>query len=647
MRFLDADVLAGENGSEIPPLEVRLQLRPGDRVGLYEAVRHASMGAGYSPVEAVVLGSPEPGWFVGETEDGREVSFHAGNVADVEMGSPSMGGVFDWFKKIVPPMPGAQPPAPQQASLPAPAPQEQPGLIAKLKTLLPSKGEAAEKASIFDIFKKKPGLPAQRGEQAVVPAEKKESFFSILSPKSKVVVPFSKVAADIAVPKGPNPLAPYIEKFKEVFKIIPKSPEPPPKPQKEGQMQLWAGLFEQEAENAEQKPFEEIFTMFRPEEVQPTKEVLPPNLPKNLHRDIKVLPMPRRTTLFPSAQDVARGLMGLYNPIGDLWEMLREAREKPAWKKHMDRYGFAKEKFESIGTCGGPPTVFEELSSLLHIPWEEFRKRAKIADRGDYEEWVDDDLIWEDIVFPATELMSEAFDLIKPPDLPGRFSFEREVHGDSFCMLVATYTEGQEREGAYEQWKIDNNLESPEEVVAGLKRDDINPEGAMRQLEGEIKQLEADIAKLDRNSGTFQEDFDELSATIQYRKEIIDQIMEELSNEPPDEPPAQEAEPVDLDAMIQQLEESIVEQEQSSLELFKMLENLNVKDPNTRAMADELKRSMDEGKKSLQSLSKQLSELLEVKEAGQKVVDAVTEEVEQEEKAKRAPRKKKKGKKGK
>ncbi len=643
MRFVDVDVLAEHTGTQIPPLEVRLDLRPGDKVGLYEQVRDASLGAGYTPLEAIILGSPEPGWFVGETEDGREISFHAGNVADVEMGSPSMGGMFDWFQKIVPPMPGAVPKAPP-SQLPAQVPEqtESRGLLSKLKSLLPSAPQAeGPKASIFDIFKKKPGLPAQRGPQAVVQAEKKESFFSILSPKSKTVAPFARAFSDIAVPKGPNPLTPYIEKFKEVFKIIPKSPEPPPPPPtKEGQMTLWSGLFEEKKEG-EERPFSEVFTMFRPEEVQPVQEVLPPDLPKNLHRDMKILPMPRRTTLFPSVEDVARGLMGLYNPIDELWDMLREARENPRWIKYKERYGFAKEKFESIGTCGGPPTVFQELSSLMHIPWEEFRKRAKIVDRGESEEWVDDDLVWEDIVFPATELMTEAFNLIKPPDLPGTFSFEREIHGDSFCMLVATYTEGQEREGSYDQWKKDNSLESPEEVVAGLRRDDINPETALRQLEDEIKQLTSDLGKLDKASGTFQEDFDELSSMIQYRKEIIDQIMEEASGPPPP-PPAPEEEPADLNEMIKDLEQNIIEQERSMVGVFETLESLNPQDPKTKALAAELKKSMEEGRKSLQSLTEQLSNLVSLKESSEEIADVVTEEVEKEEKSKRQSKKRRK-----
>lgn len=579
----------------VPPIEVCLQLQPGDRVGLYEEVRHPSMGAGYSPIEAVVLGSPEPGWFVGETEDGHQVTFHAGNVADVQMGSPSMGGIFDWFRKIVPPMPGAQPTIALPA-LPA-APQEK-GLIAKLKNLFPAKeAGAGPQKSIFDIFKKKPGLPVERGPQGVTPAVKKSSFFSILSPESKVVVPFSQQVADLAIPKGTMPLAPYIEKFKEVFKIIPKSPEPPPKPA--GQQELWAGLFET-AKEGEERDFGEIFKVFTPTEVQPAQEVLPPDIPKNLHRSMKILPMPRRTSLFPSVEEVARGFVSLYNPIEDLWDMLRDARNKPRWREYIEKYGFAKEHFETIGTCGGPPTVFQELSSFMHIPWEEFRNRAKIKDIGtEEEEWVDDELIWEDIVFPATEIMSEALELIKPPDLPGIFSFEREEHGGTFCMLMLTYTEGEEKTGAYEQWKKDNNAESPEEVVAQLKADDIDPMQALRQMEEETKELLKSIEALNKQAGTYDEELQELLSQIEYRKDISKEIEAELAEE-------QQRTPQEI---AESLESSIVEEEQAIINLTEQLEKLSPGNKEFKDLADQLKDNLKKSKENLRALTEELSNL--------------------------------------
>lgn len=555
MIFADADVLALEGGAAAPPLEVRLGLQPGDKVGLYLEKRHSSMGSGYAPIEAIILGSTEPGWFIGETEDGREIEFHAGNIADIELGSPSMGGVFDWFRKKTPlPAPGSVislPAGPQAPGAPSyyQPPGESQGMIERLKTFFTPSAPEGEKKSVFDYFKKEP-------PKSGLPAVKKPSMFAFLRPGTKEVVPFSKAFSDIALPTGPTFLAPYLKKIEEVFKIIPASPPPGP-PQKE----LWEGMFEKptEAEKAKEKPLSDMLKMFSPEQVQPEKEVVPPSVPERLHRKMKILPIPKHASLLPSVEDIARGFMGLYNPIEELWDMIRAFRSQPTWQESIEKYGFAKNKWETIGTCGGPPTIFEELSAFLHIPWEEFRKRAEIIDHGEEgEEWVEDDDIWLEIVFPATELMTEALELLKPPDLTGQLGFEREEHQTSsgqpaFCMLILTYTEGEEKEGTaeqyrqetaaereeevmppleegvYEQWKEENNAESPEEIIAQLQEGDVSFEKALTQMETEIGQLIGSINSLDKTSGTFQEMFDEFRSQIEYRKELTKGIVDMLS----------------------------------------------------------------------------------------------------------------------
>lgn len=553
MRFADADVVALGN---IPPLEVRLDLQPGDRVGLYEEVRHPSMGSGYSPVEAVVMGSTEPGWFVGETEDGRQVTFHAGNVADIEMSSPSMGGILDWFKKMAPPSPGAMIPSeqarPQLPALPAP-PEERKGIIAQLKNIfaapfsgLPEQASpVAQKTSIFDVFRRpqapKSGLPVEREEYGVVPSVKAPSMFSVLDPGSKVIVPFVEKAASIVLPEGPGPLAPIIEKALQPFMVIPKSAELEPyELRKAKQQEFWAEMFPKAEEGA--PPLSAMFTMFPQEELQPREEVIPPKIPARMHRHIKILPMGRRSTLLPSVEDVARGFMGFYTPLEDLWDTLREVRNNPRWTQYVERYGFAKEPFESLGTCGGPPDIFQELSSFLHIPWEEFRARAEVVEHGeDEEEWVDEERVWMEIVFPATELITQALDMMKPPDLPGHFTVERSPHDEGFCMLVINYVEGEEKEGAEEQWKEDQQkLQAYQEAQEGQpEQEERSLEEIAKSLEEGIKQEEETTIKLiealenlSPNNKDFKAISEQLKANLEESKASLKALTEELSNLP-------------------------------------------------------------------------------------------------------------------
>jgi len=550
MRLADADVLTLGDGN-IPPLEVRLDLQPGDRVGLYEEVRHPSMGAGLSPIEAIVLGSPEPGWFVGQTEDGREITFHAGNVADVQMGSPEMGGIFDWFKRLAPPVPGAmipvEPPSSQLPTLPA-KPEERKGLIAKLKEAFVAPFEpmsremvpATEKKSIFDFFKKpKTGLPQERAGGEVTQYEKKPSMFSFLEPEAKgPLTQFFDKAAEIALPDRPGPLAPYIEKALEPFVIIPKSPEPEPFEAKQArQMEMWSGMFEKEPEV--KVPHSKMFEMFAKEEIQPYSEVIPPEVPKSLHRSVKVLPMPRRQTLLPSLEEVARGFMGFYNPISELWDTIRQVRATPSWQEYLAQYGYAKEPLESLGNCGGPPDIFMELAAFMHIPWEEFRNRAEVEEHDEEEEWVNDDLVWMEIVIPAIELITKALDMMRPEDIPGHFIMEKgDDHG---CMLIITYVEGEEKEGAREEWEEDQQEQykqameeqeekDPQEIAEALEKGIVEEEQAILEL---TEQLE----KLVPGSKEFKAIGKELKDNLSEAKANLQALTEELSNLPGAEAP--------------------------------------------------------------------------------------------------------------
>jgi hypothetical protein len=545
MRLADADVLTMGDGN-IPPLEVRLDLQPGDRVGLYEEVRHPSMGAGLSPIEAIVLGSPEPGWFVGETEDGREITFHASNVADVQMGSPQMGGIFDWFKRLAPPVPGSSmiPSEPQQLpTLPA-KPEERKGLIAKLKEAFAAPFEPpsremiqTEKKSMFDFFKKPTtGLPEERAGGEVTRYEKKSSMFSFLSPEATgPLTKFADKAAAIALPDRPGPLAPYIERALAPFTtIMPKSPEPEPFEAKRArQMEMWSGMFEKEPEV--KVSHSKMFEMFPKSDIQPYEEVIPPEVPKNLHQSVKVLPMPRRQTLLPSLEEVARGFMGFYNPISELWDTIREARSNPAWQKYLAQYGYAKEPLESLGNCGGPPDIFMELASFMHIPWEEFRNRAEVEEHDEEEEWVNDDLVWMEIVIPAIELITQALDMMRPEDIPGHFIMEKgDDHG---CMLIITYVEGEEKEGAREEWEEDQDYQSqaqedksPQEIAEELEKGIVEEEETILRLTEELENLAPDNEE-------FKEISKELKESLAEAKAQLRALTSELSDLPGAEAP--------------------------------------------------------------------------------------------------------------
>lgn len=551
MRFADADAMARSEGMSIPPLEVRLDLQPGDRVGLYEEVRHPSMGAGYAPLEVLVLGSPEPGWFIGEAEDGREISFHAGNVADVLHGSPSMGGIFDWVKKILPPSPGElmkPPPPPSTPLLPAPAapprPEERRGLIAQVKSLFMSPLTArpqteAPKKSVFDVFRKQEaptgGLPAERAPGTIAPVEERPSVISVFKPGEKLVIPIVEQATAPAVFLAPTEktIIPIIESMTAPAAVLPKSAELEPYMVREQkQKELWSKVISEVAPEA--APIEKVIEIFTPEEVQPQAEVIPPNLPTKLHRTLKVLPMPRRSELLPSVEEVARGLATFFHPIEELWDTIRRNRQTPEWQESLAKTGEAKDEFETLGTCGGQPTIYEEFSSFFHIPWEEMRRRAVVREFDDYEQWVKTDLIWMDIISPLADRLTEAFNLMKPADLPGQIVLERaDPHGghDDPCIMTIAYVEG-EATGTTPQMTYGSPVPKVEEEGAESVEEEMSVEELQEALERNEQEAVYFLQERDRlneNDPEYRAKLAYIENELQGRRALIQEIMALLS----------------------------------------------------------------------------------------------------------------------
>jgi hypothetical protein len=647
MRFADADVLAQSEGTTIPPLEVRMALQPGDRVGLYEEVRHHSMGAGLSPLEVLVLGSPEPGWFIGETEDGREISFHAGNVADVLHGSPSMGGIFDWvMKKITPPpLPGEMiqvppPPVPQLPVVaPPPRAEERRGLIAQVKSLFMAPFAARPEAqaparSIFDVFKKPEvptGLPAERGPGTIAPREERPSVISVFKPQEKRVIPIVEqiTAPAVYLAPGEKTIIPFVESMLAPAVVLPKSAELEPfMVREQKQKELWSKVIAEAAPEAP-TPIEKVVEIFTPAEVQPQEEVIPPNLPEKLHRTLKVLPMPRRGELLPSVEDVARGLATFYQPIEELWAMLRRARQSPEWQESINQTGFAKEEFETLGTCGGQPSIYEEIASYFHIPWQEIRGRAVVREAGDYEQWVKTDRIWMDIIAPLADRMTEAFSLMKPADLPGQIVLERaDPHGghDDPCIMTVAYIEGEPREDAppgYGGVPAEEEEEEPQ-LRPGQKFTVDEAQEAIERLEQESIFFVQEREKLDRSDPEYRLKLAYIENEIKGRRTMLKDLSSVLEAM---EHPEREYTIAQAEAEIERLEKDLAF-------LAQEREKVSRDDPEYRSKLAAIDKEIKERKDYLTSLEFVRSQM-------------EMQEQEEEEPAKRAPAKKKPSKRGK
>lgn len=411
MRFADSNVLTVEEAAQVPPLEVRLGLEAGDRVALYELVRHSSMGEGVSPIQATVLGSHELGWFIGETDDGAEIEFNADQVLDVEVGSPAMGGFLDWFRELA-----AQAPGKGGVQLP----------------MLPQ----PKKPSFFQALKQAAaGLPIERPSSVISPQLERPGFLSILK---KALTPFTDVVRMVREEAPPK---------KEVKPVDPTKLD----------------IFEFVSPKA--------LAAFSDIEIVPRETVIPKHLEPEIKEYTKVLPLPPRNTVFPTVEEVARGLMTYYD-IEDLFDKVRQVKKEEWWQEDLEREGIAKWPFETIGRGSGVrPTPEEEMAAFLNIPWSEFIKRSEIETYEwggkvhESREFTED--VTTELLYPSADLIHAAFELIKPSDLPGFFalSWEEDLEGMGAILYAEESPEVLEKIRSGWEFEEEEEGEAGEEIV--------------------------------------------------------------------------------------------------------------------------------------------------------------------------------------
>lgn len=448
------------------------ELRPGEVVGIV-----GETDDGLIRAVATVIEQTGDYWYTGELEDGSPVEFRIDQVEEL-LGGPAyeLSGFMDWFKK--------KPKAEESKSLIPIDPQQviyvSPSGVARYEESVPKRSfltpikEAVksfftsipEKARATKQLFKGDIIPAP--SQELAPHKKPSSLFAQFMPPEDALAPAIKKLEAIIPPEGPTPLAPYIEKAQEIFQHVQASPQPISEETRAQEKEaLWAGMFQ------ESKPEEALHTVFdeivKPEKQKKQKRLerfpqeqvvteetvqVPETVYEHGRSDIAIKPLPMlpRNSVFPTVEDIARGLIGFYAKQDRKGRYKEEFPNKffkdfaeisKAFRKDEESAPITMEPFETIGLCDGHPDPFEGMSVFLQIPWEEFRRRAVIeeTDEGE-EEWTDVNAITEEIMMPAMQAIEDAFELIKPEGLPGRFM----VSYSQDCGCLNMYYVDQKRE---------------------------------------------------------------------------------------------------------------------------------------------------------------------------------------------------------
>lgn len=282
-----------------------------------------------------------------------------------------MSGIFDYFKKS------------KQKSLFESGP------------LIPATPAAKQKKDIFALFDPKSQ-----------PAAPKKSFFSRLLPPIPVIpseiVPRKKDMFDVIVretkPEAPVHEAPPsqpIAEWREMFHAA--TPNPPV-----------SGMFEKMFKQEEPPP---RYMFFNPS-VPPEKTPIRP----------RGLPSPSTSPVvewtFPSAQDLAQHFQRTMN-LPEIWDMIRTIRATPEFKKDQLIYSWQ----------GVPmmipvdPVVYQEeysdFANFYGIPWGVIQMYVDVPNE---QQKAGEDALWNSVLSPLNSLLPEAFEMLKPRDIPGFFN---------------------------------------------------------------------------------------------------------------------------------------------------------------------------------------------------------------------------------
>ena len=518
----------------------RLTLEKGDIVSIVGETEDSEWGSGLARAWAQVHGHSGNGWYAGMLEDGSPVEFHEDQIEGLLDDRPGLSGIRDWFGKKVPtPGPTGLPALPEDPGgaiiyvgptgiaryeEAAAAPQKPKGFLNAIKESV---------SSIVDAFKGATGL-APRPEMPMAPYEKKPSMFAAFAPDApKPLQAWQERATAFMVPKGPGPLAPFVESAKELFSYVEPSPEPESYEARTArQTELWSSMFPQAKEGPS------LFEAFKPSEVIMAEDaVLPPEMTKEIEEGkigALVIPLPPRTTVLPTPEDVARGLMMLYDPIEEkIFNMVRTERQSEEFQAGaamcMDMGDPAGIKIDSVAGSGYLVGLSQDedmaLAALLQIPWDYIESRTqrewvtygKGRGRERHLEVVNQEELAEEIFWPAKAIVTEAFNLIKPDDLPG--TFEIYEHPD-YAHLALMYLECNEQpsgeapgEGPGEAFEGDPGEGNAVEAF----------EWTPERMRGRLNELADKAGKLNPEGEEYEELLEEIETEA---KEIRDYIVE-------------------------------------------------------------------------------------------------------------------------
>lgn len=292
-----------------------------------------------------------------------------------------MSGVFDYFKKKK-------------------KEEKQKSLWEMIVPPLPPPSQPVsqpEEKSVIAYFKPKSNLPAK--------TEPKKSFLpsvDFLIPKEKKEKP-SSMLPDVIIPKAEKEKKSVEEGIREVFKSSPPATTRNPN----------RYVFLQPSAPPERIP------------------IRPYGLPAPASQPVMEWAM-------PTPSQLAQHFKGLN--LQSFWERIRAIRAMPEFQ--ADQIEFYKSGVPMMIPIY--PVVYREMftdfANFYGIPWDVMAAYLEVPP---YQQKEAEEALWNNVLSPLNSMVPEAFEILKPPDLPGFFNVSfREPSGEYYLNYIEPMFEG-------------------------------------------------------------------------------------------------------------------------------------------------------------------------------------------------------------
>lgn len=272
--------------------------------------------------------------------------------------------------------------------------------------------EIRKEKAVSDYFKPKSNLPAK--------TEPKKSFLpsvDFLIPKEKKAEKPLSIVPEVNLPKAEKPRKSVEEGIKEVFQSPPRplAPAPAPAP-------------------ASKRPSKYVF--LRP-------SAPPERIPYGLPAPAAQRPVMEWT--MPTPSQLAQHFRGLN--LQSFWDRIRQIRAMPEFQADQIEY------YKSGVPMMIPiyPVVYQErftdFANFYGIPWDVMASYLNVPPE---QEKAAEEALWNNVLSPLNAMVPEAFEILKPPDLPGFFNVSfRDPTGEYYLNYIEPMFEEQLPPGGF------------------------------------------------------------------------------------------------------------------------------------------------------------------------------------------------------